>query len=152
MAVIVARDSTEAKRGGFFDTPQFNHKFVLVAGPPTIWLRRDRPDPSIRCTTEYGALNYYGRTHLFDNRFVGFPRCHWSRRCILCNMWFSLEEDASPTDWPHDWGEAAMEWFARPTDQGPLHWQEFVLTCADCGARWDMRVDDDEEPVKGKIL
>jgi hypothetical protein len=159
MAVIVAPDSTEAKRGVGFSTPQFNHTSVWKCTNDQFGLhigisRSLLPDPSVRCV-DRGELNDFGRKHVFDEGFVGFPRCHWSRRCVVCNVWFSLEEDASPTDWPHNWHETSRYVklcplrhgkTTEPAENAPL------LLCDDCGAVWDMRVDDDEEPVKRKIL
>jgi len=138
--------------------PQSNHMLVRAPGGKRegvgymFLYRSQEPDPAVRCTTEYGALNDHGKMHLFDNRFVMYPRCHWSRRCVLCNLWLSLEEDASVTDWPHNWEEGTLG-FCRwrngreePLDRRP------VLVCRDCGAVWDMRNEDDDEPVKNKLL
>lgn len=151
MAVIVARDFI--KQGWWPYTPHTNHKCVRVCDRPyCVCQRENEPDPSVRCVTLFGSLNDFGKTHLFDNRAVAYPRCHWARRCVLCNMWFSLEEDASTTDWPHNWEEATLGFCRyRNGREEPLD-KRAVLVCRDCGAVWDMRAEDDDEPVKKKLL
>ena len=154
MAVIVAPDSTEAK-GCWWKTPHINHKYLFrrlhKERGGVFLLRSALDDPAVRCVDHCGALNDHGKRHLYDNRYVTYPRCHWARRCVLCNTWYSLEEDASPTDWPHNWVEDTLRftWAGTSESAGP---DRPILFCSDCGAFWDMRAEDDEEPVKKKLL